>query len=621
MRTMQRPYVWLSCLLALAGCAGSSAVRGSSRLPVKSVVLYRSGVGYFERAGNFDGMSLKFSVRKDEVGDFLSSLTAVEKGEGGVRSIAFEAPKRVAPPVPHDPEKGIPPAPLPDPESERVDVELLLAGPGEHAVEVAYVVGSPIWRPSYRIVLDQGQQALLQAWAVVQNLSGEDWNDIQLSLTTGAPISFRSDLGTPITPVRPLVTDEGEVVTAVPMSEVAVAQGGMAAPSAAPAMADDNKAMEMDYAVAEAAAPMRSRMSAKKPMSAPPPPPAPSASALERAVVSQASAGEVGAQITRYDLNSKVTIPDGGSTMVAIVSARVAGEKAHLFAPDGGVALSQQHPFAVVRLSNGSGAVLEKGPISVMADGAFLGQGVLDTLPKDAQAFVPFALDKSLVVEHSESYGEEQGSLVRVQRGMVTIERFSQRKTRYHVRNGSRDAAKVYVRHARWGEAELVAPPAGTELSPNKALVPIAVAAAGEATLEVVERSPVRVDLSFVEQPAADAVALWLTGPAAEQPQSAALKNALAIRKELVSLQNTLEVAEQEQATLMQNAEETRGNLKAIEKVSSAQDLRGRLVQRLKQLDTRIAELTKQIVDARTKQSELTVRLTEALDSVSLSAK
>jgi hypothetical protein len=230
-------------------------------------------------------------------------------------------------------------------------------------------------------------------------------------------------------------------------------------------------------------------------------------------------------------------------------------------------------------------------------------------------------VDKSLVVEPSESYGDEQGSLVRVQRGMVTIERFSQRKTRYRVRNGAAEPAKVYVRHARWGEAELVKPPEGTELLPNKALVPISVTANAESVLEVTERTPVRVELCFVEQPAADAVALWLSGAAADQPQSEALKRALALRQELMTLQDKLNAAEQEQGTLMQNAEETRGNLKAIEKVASAADLRNRLVGRLKQLDQRIAELTKQIVDARTKQSELTVRLTEALDSVSLSVK
>lgn len=78
---------------------------------------------------------------------------------------------------------------------------------------------------------------------------------------------------------------------------------------------------------------------------------------------------------------------------------------------------------------------------------------------------------------------------------------------------------------------------------------------------------------------------------------------------------------EREQGELENGAEETRDNLKAIEKVKTASDLRTRLLARLKQWDARLAELTKQLVEARTKKSELEVRLNEALEGVSLSAK
>ncbi|MFM2418400.1 MAG: hypothetical protein RL385_3123 [Pseudomonadota bacterium] len=610
MRAMQRTPTLLGCILALSGCASSSAVRSSISLPVKQVVLYRSGVGYFERAGSFDGQALAFSVRKEDVGDFLASLTAVDKQGAAVSSIAFESK------APEKQKCETESCPM-DKDEGRVDVQVMLASGGEHALDVSYVVGSPIWRPSYRVVLDKGEKALLQAWAVVQNLSGEDWKDVRLALTTGAPISFRSDLGTPITPERPLVSDEGEVIASVPMGEVAVAQEPAMPPAPMAAVAemaaDSDMAKEESLSMAAAKPMYRARSKAAASMA-----PQMTAGVLEQAVKPQASAQSIGASVTRYDLNTPVTVPDGGSTMVAIVSTRVAGEKAHLFAPEPGVGLSEQHPFSVVRLTNESGAVLEKGPVAVMSNGAFLGQGLLDTLPKAAQAFVPFALDKSVVVEPSAEYGEEQGALVRIQRGQVTVQRFSQRKSHYHVRNGGEEDAKVYVRHARWGEAELVSPPPGTELTPGKALVPVSVKAHGDATLQVVERTPVQLVLSFWDQPAADAVALWLSGAAADLPQTEPLKRALAIRSELFSVQNVLNTAEQEQGILMQNAEETRGNLKAIEKVKSADDLRSRLVGRLKQLDTRIAELTKQIVDARTKQSELSVRLNDALDSVSL---
>lgn len=622
---MKRGLIFLSIIVALTGCAGGPAVQGSKHVPVRNVVLYRSGVGYFERSGTFEGDSLEFKVKQDEVGDFLSSLTAIERSSGGVRSVSFDVPEELIEAAPPSPDEG-PPAKAPS--RERVDVKLALTGDGKHDVSVAYVVGSPIWRPSYRVVLDGQDKALLQAWAVVQNTSGEDWRDITLSLTTGTPISFRSDLGTPIRPERPLVSDSGEVIAVVPVAETAVAQEAPPPPMMAieaEAMAMDEKADSADYdrmAGGGRVAPQAKKMRERSMASAPKPAPAPSMSAasLHQSVRPQASFAVLGDSVTRYDIRGPVTVPDGGSTMVALVSERVPGEEAHLFAPEPGVPLSMQHPFSVVRLENKVGAVLEKGPLAVLENGAFLGQGVLDTLPRDAHAFVPFALDKTVVVEPEESYSEEQGALVRIQRNLVTVQRFSQRKTRYRVRNGGSDATKIYVRHPRWGQAELLNPPAGSELTPGKALVPTTVPAKGQAELEVIERTPVQMDFMFMDQPAADAIAVWLSGPAANAPQSAALKQALELRSQLVKVQEQLVGLEREQGELANSADETRRNLRAIEKVKSAQDLRTRLVDRLRQLDTRLGELTKLLVEARTRQSELEVRLNEALDGVSLSA-
>jgi Domain of unknown function (DUF4139) len=627
---MTRDIPILCLFLGLSGCAIGSAVRTSRELPIKSVVLYRSGVGYFERAGSFWGKELRFSVKQREVGDFLSSLTAVEASSGGVRSVSFDVPD--APPA-HVCKEGEDDCPEPEnPEERAVPVRLMFEKDATHDLNVSYVVGAPIWRPSYRVVFDKSDKALLQAWAVVQNTSGEDWRDVRLALTTGAPISFRSDLGTPIVPERPLVTDTGEVVSAVPVGETTLNQQGPAEAQAAPPPAAEPMAAEsmamMDQAEKEEDTDMRRGRAANKKMAQPPAPapaqaPRPTfgAAALERNAGSQAKAQALSGSVTRYELDHPVTIPEGGSTMVAIVSTRVSGEKAHLFAPEGGVPLSYQHPFSVARLTNATGAVLEKGPVSVLSENGFLGQGVLDTLPKDANAFVPFALDKALVVETSEQYDQQQGALVRIQRGIVTVQRFSQRTTRYRVRNGDDEASKLYVRHPRWGEAELVKPPEGTELAPQRALVPVAVPAKGNAELAVVERTPVQTDFSFMDQPAADAVAVFLTGPALEAATSDKLKQALALRDELLKLDGQIVALEREQGELQNGAEETRDNLKAIEKVKTASDLRSRLLARLKQWDARLSELTKQLVEARTKKSELEVRLNEALEGVSLSAK
>jgi hypothetical protein len=649
-------YFWV-CIL-VAACAAGPAVKGPDQLPIRRVVLYRNGVAYFEREGRFEGKELRFAVRQSEVGDFLSSLAAIERTQGGVQSVSFEAPEKTpedaqAPTLsedaiersdnrPPDSSQANPSdAQKSDPRNE---VRLRFQSAGEHDVTVAYVVGAPIWRPTYRAVVDK-KGALLQAWAVLQNISGEDWRNVSLSMTTGAPVAFRSDLGTPIVPDRPTVTDTGEVIAAVPLSETALAQGEAASsaapappaavPSAIAAPESSEQYSELDEAKEEqalsrgkmkASAPrvlakkaLRSEAAATNAMTGSSA--GISADQAQRSVRSMAALAVLGEAVTRFDIEQPVTIPDGASTMVAVLSQRVPGEEAHLYAPDGGVPTSFIHPFRVVRLQNRTGAVLEKGPISVLGHGAFLGQGVLDTLPREATAFVPFAVDRSLAVETAQSYSEAEGRLVRVLRDQVVIERFSQRLTRYQVRNGGAEPTKVYIRHARIAGASLFEPPQGTEMTPGNALVPVTVTARGNVELKVDERTPVERTVEFISSLAADAVALYLSGPAVDAAQGAALKKALEIRAQLLKAQDRLKNASAERDKLAQAAEETRDNLKSIKKIEGAADLRARLVKRLGELDSRMNELTRAIVEAEMQTNELRVRLSEALQDVSLETK
>ena len=58
-------------------------------LQLTKVVLYRNGVGYFERAGKVEGDEFTLRVRKDQVNDLLKSLTVVERAGGRAVSISM----------------------------------------------------------------------------------------------------------------------------------------------------------------------------------------------------------------------------------------------------------------------------------------------------------------------------------------------------------------------------------------------------------------------------------------------------------------------------------------------------------------------------------------------------
>ena len=93
-------------------------------------------------------------------------------------------------------------------DSQKKAVSLHFSGVGKRKVQVSYVTEAPIWKTSYRLVLDKKEKPYLQGWAVIENTTDEDWNGVEMALISGRPISFRMDLYNPLYVNRPVVEPE-----------------------------------------------------------------------------------------------------------------------------------------------------------------------------------------------------------------------------------------------------------------------------------------------------------------------------------------------------------------------------------------------------------------------------
>src|SRR5206468_2986598 len=69
-------------------------------------------------------------------------------------------------------------------DAEKKVVSMHFAGEGKRKVQVGYVVEAPIWKTSYRLVLDGEKKAkpYLQGWALVENPTDEDWTGVKMAL-------------------------------------------------------------------------------------------------------------------------------------------------------------------------------------------------------------------------------------------------------------------------------------------------------------------------------------------------------------------------------------------------------------------------------------------------------
>jgi outer membrane protein OmpA-like peptidoglycan-associated protein len=165
----------------LAGCASTRP----PALRLDRVVLYQSGIGHFERSGQLAGDRLRLVLRPHEVDDVIKTLTVIDEA-GEAQQVAAVLP------TPAESEGG------------NVVVEVVLSKPGRN-LTVAYAVPTATWKTTYRVSLpdEPGGDVLLQAWAMVDNVSEESWDGVRLTLATGAPLSFATDLRTPHFVPRP----------------------------------------------------------------------------------------------------------------------------------------------------------------------------------------------------------------------------------------------------------------------------------------------------------------------------------------------------------------------------------------------------------------------------------
>ena len=124
-----------------------------SKAPVGSIIIYRNGVAYFERYLPPGEKELTLRVPIERVDDFLKSLTILDDKTGETMPVSY-----------------------PTLDEEGGEVAMTIELPPKHnGLKISYVTESPAWKPSYRLVLGEDGGASLQGWAVVDNVSGEDW--------------------------------------------------------------------------------------------------------------------------------------------------------------------------------------------------------------------------------------------------------------------------------------------------------------------------------------------------------------------------------------------------------------------------------------------------------------
>ncbi len=197
----------LSALLSapLSGCLHHATHATVDGAVLGRVVIYRNGVAFYERRATVVDGQLAIHVPRDRVDDFLKSLTVVDP--------ATHKPLSVSIPRKEADDGNYLTMLLETPEHRRTDVLL------------TYVTEAPAWKPSYRVVVGDRGKVMLEGWAIVDNVSGEDWKGVLVGVGASSAMSFRYDLWSVRRIDRDLLQGEDKFAVAPPTGISPYTQG------------------------------------------------------------------------------------------------------------------------------------------------------------------------------------------------------------------------------------------------------------------------------------------------------------------------------------------------------------------------------------------------------------
>lgn len=715
---------WLTSALLAASLAACQANRAPGELPgsptadipIKRVVLYQNGVGYFERQGIVDGNVLSLQIRPSQINDLLKSLTIVDTSKGRAISISLPLEKsgdRVLAELPdqvrnargvldvlsvfrgarvelegkrgsvtgrvvgvENLERKVEQEVVPDwrvtlrtdegklvvyPVRDITGIEILdrtlavgleesldvslnegewkpitlsirLAGDGEHPLLASYIVEMPRWKPAYRIVTG-ADGALLQGWAVIDNVSGEDWRNVQLSLVAGAPLSFIYDLHSSQYIDRADLSPRGRERAAAPPVE----SGGVEEVADAERTEEDYEYSFDEGSPLEEAAgagagsgsrqleKRKSSGAMSKPSSAPPPPPvmAPAPRAdlrelLEEQAGPTIEVAQLGS-LFRYDIADPVTVPDRSSTLVAIVNQRVTAEDVVFFRPEHEGGPLPSVPYRAVKLTNDTPLTLEKGPVTLYSKNTFVGEGFIDRVQPGSTHFVSYSRDGKVSLNSDYSTEEQGAKLVRISDGQIVSEVLRTETTTYTIKNLHEEAITAYVKTDRRADWKLSARPHGTVETSTALMVPVQVPAKKSAELPIAWEKTLVRHLGIDTTLGLSVLQVYLQGGKVPPAARETLQKVIAVKAELDEIRRETQRLRRTHGDASRDQDRVRANLDTLRKTKGNLPLQQELAKKLAKLETDLGALSGKLVALSERQAELEGEMNALIKTVSLS--
>ncbi|HTN74156.1 MAG TPA: hypothetical protein VL096_02875 [Pirellulaceae bacterium] len=336
------------------------------------------------------------------------------------------------------------------------DVSLELAGTGKRQVRVGYIQEFPVWKTSYRLVLDDKKETWLQGWAIVENTTDQDWSDVSVSLVSGRPVSFVMDLYQPMFLQRPRVVPEmfaGLQPRVHGTDQLAAEEafrrlgrgggggmGGLGGSIGGGGFGGGGFLRDPERPLVTSVVPVVGGLD------------------FRESVDPIADGASVGT-FFRYAIEAPVTLKHQKSALLPIVNQAVKSERVALY----NFSKHTTHPMAAVDLTNDTKLHWMQGPLTIFDGREYAGDAKIGDVPPQATRLVTYAMDLNIAVTTAlPKESPEEIVAIKINQGIVTVKRKQTRTHQYVVKNSNPAAKKVLIEQKidgdKWTLTQVIKP-------------------------------------------------------------------------------------------------------------------------------------------------------------------
>ncbi|MFX1297190.1 MAG: hypothetical protein ACFFD2_20350 [Promethearchaeota archaeon] len=338
----------------------------------------------------------------------------------------------------------------------------------QRKIIVSYIRESPIWKTSYRLIMSKQQaseeKCLLSGWCMVENTTNSDWEDIQLTLVAGMPVSFVYEFFRPIFIERPIIHPP-KVLSAKPPE---IEEG---------LEIDDFD----DYAVEKKVSRMPGKMKAlrkeaREESMAPPSPAAmepPSefgyvgglsdSTIMDKIKTQTKTTSKDLGELFEYNITNPVTIKRKNSALVPILTEEIKAKKILLY----NILEHGKNPNACLEITNNTDLTLERGPCTIIYDNNLAGEAIVPFLNKDDTRLLNYAVEQAVIIEHEDWEKSQSVHRLAISSSYCYEYYYTDLHTTYKIKSKSAEEKELYLDHPKKSNYKIEESPIKPEETSN----------------------------------------------------------------------------------------------------------------------------------------------------------